>query len=76
MFPVAYKHALKKMRYYNNKIKSISGLDPNITGNVLNSSMEGLDEVSLGMDEEILVGLVKLPDNYYESQLGMHEWVE
>jgi len=76
MFPVAYKHALKKMRYYNNKIQSISGLDPNITGNVLNSSMEGLDEVSLGMDEEILVGLVKLPDNYYESQLGMHEWVE
>ncbi|RPA92354.1 hypothetical protein L873DRAFT_1794319 [Choiromyces venosus 120613-1] len=78
MFPVSYKGALKKMRYYNAKRdgKTKSALNPTIglhthtsTNHLYNSSTDNMQE-----NDEL--ELPVLPSTYFEYQTGIREWIE
>ncbi|RPA94214.1 hypothetical protein L873DRAFT_1939931 [Choiromyces venosus 120613-1] len=74
MFPVSYKNAIKKMRYYNNKMTIVSGREPHGGDN---HEVHELGHGSQAITAEDTVSdLSHLPSTYFESQAGIQEWVD
>ncbi|RPB04342.1 hypothetical protein L873DRAFT_1666749 [Choiromyces venosus 120613-1] len=74
MFPVSYKNAIKKMRYYNNKMTIVSGREPHGGDN---HEVHGLGDSSQAIAAEDTVSdLSHCPSTYFESQARIQEWVD
>lgn len=71
MFPVSFKKALKKMRHYNKKGKSVG----NDLGALSGTQVDGEDQ-AISVEEGGELELPKLPGTYFNCQRGLGEWVD
>jgi len=72
MFPVSFKSALKKMRYYNNKAIGTTKQPATAMSNPEGGSSQSI----VPLEEEEDIELVQIPSTYIECQKGIAEWID
>jgi len=72
MFPVCFKSALNKMRYYNSKARGTPDPPATVISNPEASSSQTV--VSQKGDGDL--ELIKTPGSYFECLKGMAEWID
>jgi len=76
MFPVAYKVALKKMRYYNARRDLRTGTDLPISERSCSQSNGNAEATPASIDVSEELELPTLPSTYFECQKGIGEWID